>query len=155
MSKLLIMKKLILITVLGCFSAFGVIAQDNDKLNDRDVPSTVRDAFDKEYDNAMMVNWKKEDGKYMASFTKDLKKHFAKYSSSGELLAKGEKIEKDDLPAPIADALKTNYSGKEIDEAYRMEKGGKTLYKVSLEGTPKKKIIYDAEGKLVKEKTEQ
>lgn len=148
------MKKLLLIIALGLFTAFEVNAQDKDKVKDKDVPQAVRTAFDNQFDNAMLVDWKVKDGKYKAMFTKDMKKHFAEFSSSGELIAKGEKIDKDELPTPVADAVKTSFSDSNIDEVYRVEKDGQTKYMVKLDGNPKKKIVYDAQGKVVKEKTE-
>jgi len=153
-NKSIIMKKLLLVTFLGFFTAVGLKAQDNDKLKDKDVPQAVRTAFDNQFDNTMLVDWKAKDGKYKAMFTKDMKKHFAEFNSSGELISKGEKINRDELPTPVADAVKTSYSGSNIDEVYRVEKDGQTKFLVKLEGNPKKKVVYDAQGKVVKEKTE-
>jgi hypothetical protein len=146
------MKKLLLITLLGIFTAFQVNAQEKAKIKDKDVPQAVRTAFDNQFDNTAMVDWKMKDGKYKAMFTMNLKKHFAEFSSSGELLSKGEKIDKDGLPTPVADAIKTSYANNNIDEVYRIEKGGQTQYMVKLEGDPKKKVIYDAQGQVVQEK---
>ena len=159
------MKKLLLIAALGLFSITGVYAQENaqqkertqaqNEVKDKDVPPAIREAFDKQFQNSTMVNWKMKDGKYVAMFTQDMKKHMAEFNSSGELLSKGEKIEKDALPTPIADAIKTGYSGNNIYEIYRLEKDGQTQYKVKFEGNPKKIVIYDAQGKVLKEKTAQ
>ena len=159
------MKKLLLIAALGLFSVTWANAQENAQqkeskvaakdLKDSDVPQAIRDAFDKQFTNTSMVNWKMKDDKYVVMFTQDTKKQMAEFNTSGELLSKGEKIEKDDLPAPVADAIKTGYSGININEVYRIEKDGQTQYKVKLEGNPKKIAIYDAQGKLLKEKTAQ
>lgn len=147
------MKKLLFIALLGMSAAFTANAQhDDNKLKDKDVPQAVRTAFDAQFDNAMMVDWKMKDGNYKAMFTKDMKKHFAEFNASGELVAKGEKVNKDDLPTGVADAVKTGYASSNIDEVYRVEKGGQTLYMVKLDGNPVKKVVYDAEGKVVKEK---
>lgn len=145
------MKTLLFLTVITFLAVPGINAQDHGKLKDKDVPQAVRTAFDTQFDNAMMVDWKlKEGNNYKASFTKNLKKHFAVFNSSGELLSKGEKIDRNELPTPVADAVKNGFSSSNIDEVYRVEKGGQTQYMVKLEG--KKQVIYDAAGKVVKEK---
>ena len=146
------MKKVFLITLLSGFFALTAHAQAPTDIKDKDVPQAIRTAFDNQFDNTTLVNWKLKEGNYKASFMMNLKKHFAEYSSSGELLSKGEKIEKDELPTPVSDAVKTGYAGKDIDEAFKVEKGGQTHYMLKLEGEPKKKIVYDAQGNLVKEK---
>lgn len=149
------MKNLLLITVLGFFTAFQVDAQDKQKLKDKDVPQAVRTAFDNAFDNALMVDWKMKDGKYKAAFTKDLKKHFAEFSSSGELISKGVKIDKDELPTAVSGAVSASYANDKIDEVYRVEKGGKTKYLVKLDGEPKRKIMYDEQGQVIKDKTDK
>ena len=78
----------------------------------------------------------------------------AEFSSSGELLSKGEKIGKDDLPSPVSDAVKAGYASSNVDEVYRIEKKGQTYYKVKFDGDPGKKVMYDAQGKVIKEKTD-
>jgi putative PepSY-like beta-lactamase-inhibitor len=147
------MKKLLLITVLAAFISFGVNAQQKD-IKEKDVPEAVRTAFKNQFDNTMMTDWKMKDDKYKVMFTMNMKKHMAEFSSSGELLSKGEKINIDQLPTKVADAVKTGYASSNIDEVYRIEKGGQTQYLVKLEGKPEKKIVYDAQGNVVKEKME-
>ena len=153
------MKKLLLIAILGLFSVIRVSAQNTpeqkQQLKDKDVPQAVRDALDKQYDNATMVEWKLKDGKYVAHFNQDAKKYMVELSQSGEVLAKGEKIDKADLPAPVAEAIKTAYASEKTDNIYKIERDGQVQYAVKVEGNPKKKVIYDANGKVLKEKTFQ
>ena len=149
------MKKMLFIAVISLLVGYGAKAQDDDrKLKDNEVPEAVRSAFDRQFDNTMMVDWKMKDGKYKAKFNQGLKKHVAEFSSSGELLSKGEKIGKDDLPSPVSDAVKASYASSNVDEVYRIEKKGQTYYKVKLDGNPDKKVIYDAQGKVIKEKVD-
>ena len=149
------MKHLFLALMLVVAATLQVHAQDDvkkDKTDSKDVPEAVRSAFDAKFDNAMMVDWKMKDGKYKASFTQGLKKRMAEFSTSGELISESEKIGKDELPTPVSDALKTNYSNSNIDEIYRVQKGSDTHFMVKMDN-PKKKVIYDAQGKLIKEKS--
>ena len=59
-----------------------------------------------------------------------------------------------DLPAPIQDKLKsTDYSGWTVSKAFRKMKDGQTLYAVELKnGTDTKKVKFDAQGNVLKEK---
>jgi hypothetical protein len=150
------MKKYLCIALIGLFTAGPLSAQQNEnKVDDKDVPQAVRTAFDNQFDNTMMVNWKKKGENYKAMFTMNMKKHMAEFSSSGELIAKGEKIDRNDLPTAVSDVVKRDYSSSNIDEIYRVEKNGQTQYMVKLDTDPAKKIIYDAQGKVIKEKTKQ
>jgi hypothetical protein len=147
------MKRMLFIAVISLLIGYGAQAQDDDrKLKDNEVPEAVRSSFDQQFDNTMMVEWKMKDGKYKAKFNQGLKKHVAEFSSSGELLSKGEKIGKDDLPTQVSDAVKSGYASSNIDEVYRIEKKGQTYYKVKLDGNPDRKVVYDAQGKVIKEK---
>lgn len=151
------MKNLLFVFV---FTAFGTLAvnaqnvQEPAKIKDKDVPQAVRSAFDNQFDKTTMADWKLKNGNYKVSFRQGLKKHIAEFSPAGELVSSGEKVEKDELPTPVGDAIKINYANSNIDEVYRIEKDGQTQYLVKLEGNPKKKVVYDAEGKLLTEKME-
>jgi hypothetical protein len=147
--KTLIMKKLLLVAVLGLF-VLAVNAQDAQKIKDNDVPQAVKTAFEKEFPNTTLADWKIKDGNYKASFTNGSKKQMAEFGASGELISKGEKISKDELPTPVGDAVKQGYSSSDVGEIYRVEKGGQTLYLVKLEGNAPKKLVYDAQGKQIK-----
>jgi putative PepSY-like beta-lactamase-inhibitor len=159
------MKRLLFLSVLGIFMAFQVSAQDNTKVKDKDVPQVVQDkdvpqaiktTFDNQFAGATMVEWKLKHGNYKAMFTKDNKKQSAEFSSAGELISKGEKIEQTELPAAVSDAIKTSYASSTVGEVYRIDKGGQIQYLVKLEGNDKKKLVFDAQGKeVMKEKMDK
>lgn len=138
----------------------GVQAQEHNKdkdhkkmeIKEKDVPEAVRSAFQSQFANASDVDWKMMKGKYKAKFEMGDVDHMAEFTSTGELVSKGMEIDKNEVPTLVSDAVKTGYAGKNIDEVYRVEKGGSTYYMVKLDGDPDKKLMYDAQGKLVKEK---
>lgn len=148
------MKNVLMICTLLLGSALYVNAQDQNKMkvNDKDVPQNVKAAFTSNFANASEVEWKLYDGKYKAKFDSNGEDNFAEFSSSGELISKGTKINKDQLPAAVNDAFKNAYAGKDINEAYRIEKGTETFYKVKVGGDQKKAIVYSADGKVIKDK---
>ncbi|WEK37036.1 MAG: PepSY-like domain-containing protein [Candidatus Pseudobacter hemicellulosilyticus] len=147
------MRNLFLIAALTVASTCQVFAQDKDnKVKNRDVPEAVRASFDNNFDNTTNLDWRMKDGNYKAMFQVDLREHMAEFNSSGELLSKGQKIERSEMPTNITDAVKTGYAGDKINEVYRIEKEGQIQYMVKLNGNPKKKIIYDSNGTIVKDK---
>lgn len=66
----------------------------------------------------------------------------------------GKEVASADLPAPIQEKLKsTDYSGWTVEKAKTKIKDGKTCYAVELKnGADKKKIVFDEQGNVVKEK---
>jgi len=138
-------------------SALYVNAQDHNKmkLNEKDVPQSVKATFNSAFANASDVEWKMKEGKYKAKFELNGKEQLAEISSSGELISKGMEISKDQLPAVVTDALRTSYANKEIDEVYKIEKGNETYYKVKLVGETDKPIMFSADGKVVTEKAKK
>jgi hypothetical protein len=141
------MKNLLFVFVFTVFGTLAVSAQsDKNKIKDKDVPEAVRTAFDNQFNNTTMANWKMKDGNYKVSFMQGLKKHMAEFSASGELISKGEKVNKDDLPSTVGDAIKANYANSNIDDVYRIEKDGQTQYMVKVDGN--KKVVYDALSRL-------
>jgi uncharacterized membrane protein YkoI len=148
------MKKLLFIAILGIFGAYAAQAQDDNKMKvkDKDVPQAVKSAFESQFANASDVEWKVKNGKYKAKFDMNGVEQFAELNNSGEVVSKGTKIPNEELPTLVSDAVKSNYASNKVDEVYRVEKGGQTHYMVKLDGNPEKKLVYDAQGKLVKEK---
>ncbi|HYF67630.1 MAG TPA: hypothetical protein VD884_05820 [Ohtaekwangia sp.] len=69
---------------------------------------------------------------------------------------KGDKqsIAISELPATVTSSLETSdYSGWQINNAYKKEKGGETFYAVELkQGNETKMVKFDAQGNKVKEK---
>ena len=149
------MKKLLFIAILGVFGALAASAQEDNKMKvkDKDVPEAVKTAFQSQFANASDVEWKVKNGKYKAKFDMNGVEHMAELNSSGEVVSKAMKIPNDELPTLVSDAVKSSYANATIDDVYRVEKGGQTQYLVKLDGSPDKKLLYDAQGKLVKDKS--
>ena len=157
------MKKILFIAAIGLCTVISANAQDHKnmkdhkdhekmKLKDNDVPQAVKSAFTSQFPGASDVDWKMKNGNYKAKFDMNGTDHMAEMTQSGELVCKGVEIKKDELPTLVSDAVRTGYTSNTIDEAYKIEKGGNTYYLVKLDGNPDKKLMYDTQGKLVKEK---
>ena len=74
--------------------------------------------------------------------------------ASTEAQDQGQAITASELPAPIQTALQgQDYSGWTVASATKKEKEGKTIYAVELKnGAETKKVKFDAEGAMIKEK---
>ena len=132
---------------------FGASAQNNmqDKLKDKDVPTAVQTSFKTAFPNAKDAEWKMKEGMYKVMFEVDDVDQMAAFDASGKMLSKGTKIQESELPAAVSSAIKGAYANKNIDEVYRVEKDGGINYLVKLNGMDKK-IMYSADGMVVKEK---
>ncbi|HKZ36928.1 MAG TPA: hypothetical protein VJ184_04705 [Chryseolinea sp.] len=69
----------------------------------------------------------------------------------------GQAITASELPAPIQTALQgQDYSGWTVASATKKEKDGKTVYAVELKsGAETKKVKFDADGNMLKEKDKE
>ena len=69
----------------------------------------------------------------------------------------GQAIAASELPASIQSALQgQDYSGWSVGNAMKKEKDGKTFYSVELSnGSETKKVKFDADGNVVKEKDKE
>ena len=150
----MIMKKAILAFLLVSGLTLGVRAQDEKKkeISSQDVPEEVMKSFNSTFANATDVEWKKKNNEYKVSFDMNGIEHHAMFNSSGTVTSQGHEISESDLPAAVATALKKDYPNHRIDEVHTMIKDGDNTYKVSLDGSPDKKVIYSPDGKMIKEK---
>jgi uncharacterized membrane protein YkoI len=149
------MKKLFLSLLLAAAIVPAAMAQQKEKvkLNPNDVPQAVKTAFQNAYSNASDVEWKMMGANYKVRFEINDKDHLAEIDPSGTIVATGMKITNSELPAAVTSAVQTGYANSKIDEAYRIEKGGTSYYMVKLDGKPDRKVVYSADGRVVKDKT--
>lgn len=142
------MKKIFFAVLLMAGFTFGASAQL--KLDEKDVPSQVLSSFKTNFPNAKDIEWKKKDNKFKVEFEIGNDDHIAAFDGAGKLLMKGVQIRFADMPAAVATAAKS--VNRKLDDVYKIEKDGVTLYKVEFEGKPEKTVIYSADGQEVKEK---
>ena len=146
------MKKILFAALLTTGLALGAAAQD---LKETDVPAAVKTSFKTAFPNAKDVDWKMKEGKYKVDFDMDGNDHIAAFGADGKMISKGMKIRVSELPSAVTSAVKSAYAGKEIENVYRVEKNGATHYMVKLDGNPDTKVLYTADGQVVKEKKDK
>ena len=148
------MKKKLLAFCLATGIALSISAQEKVKISDKDLPATIQTSFKGQYPDASNTEWKMKDGKYKVHFKVNGTKQMAAYDKAGTLLSKGTEIKESELPANITSSAKSLYANRGIDEVYKVEKNGATQYLVKLKGNPDTKILYSADGQVIKDKQE-
>lgn len=128
----------------------SVTAQE--KVRDKDVPAAVQTSFKNEYPEASDADWKMKDGHYKAHFKVNGTRQIATFDVSGKMLSKGIEIRENELPDAVTSAVKSAYAGRTIDDVYKVEKDGNINYLVKLNGQPETKILYSADGQVIKDK---
>jgi putative PepSY-like beta-lactamase-inhibitor len=146
------MKKILFATLLTTGLALGAFAQD---LKESDVPTPVKTSFKTAFPNAKDIDWKMKEGKYKVDFEINGTDNMASFDADGKLISKGMKIRTSELPSAVASAVKAAYADRDIKNVYRVDKNGTVAYLVKLDGDPDTKILYSADGQVVKEKKDQ
>jgi alpha-amylase/alpha-mannosidase (GH57 family) len=139
------MKKLFVVMFVNGGIALSAHCQ---KLNESQVPSAVRTAFDKKYPHTK-PGWDKEDANYEANFKQEGKAMSVVIDRSGTIVETETNIPVADLPKAIQEYMKKNYGGIKIEEAARIVKAnGDINYEAEVHH---KDIVFDANGKFIKE----
>ena len=146
------MKKILLAALLMSGLSLCGTAQEKEKIKDKDVPVAVQTTFNAEYPEAKDIEWKLKDGHYKVVFEVNGTNQIASFDSIGKLLSKGIEIKEAELPAAVTSAVRSGYAGRTIDVVYKIEKDGSLNYLVKLNGDPVTKILYSADGQVIKEK---
>ena len=138
------MKKSLWISALICATTVIAIAQSKNA-----TPDVVKSAFKKTYPQATQVKYEKEGTDYEVGFVLGGKNMSAVYNASGGLLETEEPVKTSQLPASVMSYYNAHYKGVAIKETAKIVNSkGETTYEV---GTKKKDMIFDANGKFLKE----
>ncbi len=145
------MKKQLFTLFLVAGLALGVNAQET--VQDKDLPAGIQTSFKSEFADASDAEWKMKDGKYKVHFKRNGVKNMASFDEAGKITSRGVEIKENELPAAITTAVNGSYSGRKIDEIYKVDKEGKTSYLVKLNGDPETKLMYSEDGQIIKDKS--
>ncbi len=123
-----------------------LFAQD---LKEKDIPSAVKNAFEKKYPSAKKVSWEKEKGNYEANWGgKSGEDNSAVFSPAGDFIEIVQAMPINKLPSNIAPYIQKNYNGAVIKEAGRVtDAAGKHMFEAEIKG---KDLIFDENGIFIK-----
>lgn len=140
------MKKKLLFAAITFFIAGNVMAQD---LKSSAVPSVVKTALAKKYPEAAKVSWEKEKGNYEANWGgKSGEDTSVQFTPAGAFIEEVNAIPVSQLPANIADYVKTHYKGAKIREAGKVtDAKGTKMFEAEIKG---KDLVFDEKGNFIK-----
>ncbi|MGX5819334.1 PepSY-like domain-containing protein [Chitinophaga lutea] len=139
------MKTILLFAAL-CVS-ITVSAQDMD-IPVSEVPGVVLKTFKSKFATATATEWERKSDQYQAEFKIGRVDHKARFDENGRLTAMKKDIRPSELPVAVQRAVKDQFKDYRIDDAERVERGGKVTYQVELDGAPQdEKIIFNKDGK--------
>ncbi len=138
------MKKIILMVVSAMISTLTF----SQKLQVKNVPSSVKATFQKQYPNAKEVKWEQEERKFEASFNINKIANSVLFDSNGNILETEVEIGVDHLPKNILEYVNAKYKGKKIKEAAMItDDKGAVKYETEINGFD---LLFDAAGKFIK-----
>ncbi len=125
--------------------ALGASAQ---KLKEKQVPASVKNAFAKQYPGTG-VQWEKEAGNYEAGFKRDGKHYSVLYKPDGSMKEIETEIAIKSLPVEIVSYIKEHFKGMRIKEAAKITKADGTVsYEAEVNGND---LLFSENGTFLRE----
>ncbi|MBN8789307.1 MAG: PepSY-like domain-containing protein [Terrimonas sp.] len=144
------MKKIYFVVLLICA---GLIFTANAQV--RKIPAEVTNAFSEKYADAKNVEWKDKLSAFAATFELNGDKLEARFNKKGEWQGTEKELNADDLPSAVKDGFsKSKYTDWETKTVYEVElPDDKKEYKIHVakSSVQKKILLFDADGKLLKD----
>jgi hypothetical protein len=134
------MKKFLL-TIPGLFCIFIAFSQNNHR-----PPTTVQKSFQNDYPQSKSGQWSHSSGSWNVSFTD--KDHnngevTAHFNDNGDHTDTHVPYDRNDVPAPVTNNVKNNYSGYGNADFTRIDRAdGNSVYQVNLKNKNAHKTLY-------------
>lgn len=94
---------------------YSALAQ---KLNEADVPQTIKSVFSTRITDSVKVSWEKSGTSYLASFTKNNLPAYVEIRETGEWIKTAWGIPTEYVPGRIKTHMEENYPGFKIKDAH-------------------------------------
>jgi hypothetical protein len=119
------------------------------KLKEKDVPTPVKTAFQKNFPQAKVEKWEKEGVNFEAEFELNKTEQSVVFDEQGNLLETEIEIELNQLPKGVLEYVIANYKGQNVKEAAKItDAKGNVTYEAEIKGMD---ILFDSNGKFIKE----
>jgi hypothetical protein len=139
------MKKLALMTVAVLITTFA-FAQ---KVKEKEVPTSVKTAFQNNFPQAKVEQWEKEGVNFEAEFELNNSEQSVVFDDQGNLLETEIEIGISQLPKGVLEYVKANYQGQNIKEVAKItDAKGTVTYESEIKGMD---LLFDSTGKFIKE----
>jgi len=131
--------------------AFSVTVASAQKLKEEQVPSKVKESFQKKYPDTK-AKWEKEDADYEAEFKWTNIETSAVFDGNGLFKESEQEIKIVELPEKIKEYCVRNFAGYELKEAAKItEESGIIMYEAEMrKGEEKFDVIFDGKGNFIK-----
>src|SRR5690242_9058867 len=106
------------IKLLALLFTAGVANAQN--IKESEVPTAVKQAFNKAFPGMTVNKWEKEGEKFEAEYKKDKVENSVLMDASGNILETEAEIGIAELPSKISEYVTANYPGKKIKEASKI-----------------------------------
>ncbi len=138
------MKLLVLLIIMAAF----ITQAQAQKVNAKDVPAPVTNAFNVSHPNQKDVDWSKDGKNYEAEFDMNKEDVSITYDVTGKLLDTEVEMAASALPASIQTYVVKHYKDHEIKEASKTtDFNGVVTYEAQVKGMD---LIFDANGNFIK-----
>ncbi|WP_300492054.1 PepSY-like domain-containing protein [Flavobacterium sp.] len=129
-------------------TAASISLANAQKISDKEVPSAVKSALQKNYPNAPHLKWEKEKANYEAEFKMAQEDYSVLLDASGKIVETEIEINVTTLPANIKTYIAKNFPGKKIKEAAKItDAKGALTYEAEVDG---KDLLFDSSGTFLK-----
>jgi len=130
---------------------FGVLFSTisfSQTIKEKDVPTSVKNAFQQKYPQANVEKWEKEGANYEAEFDFNEVDQSVLIDVQGNIIETEIEIMLSELPKSVTEYIKTNHKGQTIKEATKIsDSKGTITYEVEIKG---KDLIFDRNGSFIK-----
>ncbi len=115
------------------------------------IPTQVRNSFNRDYPNAMNAVWTKNKGDWTVTFGNSNWNSTATYHSNGERVDTRTPVRRDETPQPVQEEILKRFPQTNPKDIIRIEKPkNPNLFQVVVEQAGKiKTMVFDEKGKLV------
>jgi hypothetical protein len=130
----------------GCLISISAGAQ---RIKSANVPAVVKTALLHNYPSASRVSWEMEKGNYEANWGgASGEDHSVLFTPGGSFVEQVEAIPVAQLPAAVADYVRSHYPGAKITEAGKVtDAEGRTRYEAEVRG---KDLLFDEKGNFLR-----
>lgn len=122
------------------------------KMNEADVPASVKSGFSKKYPGAKVEKWEKEGVDYEAEFDLNKVESSAVFDANGTFKELEQEIKTSELPKAVTDYCTKTYAGYKLSEAAKItDANGKVMYEAEMsKGKEHFDALFDDKGNFVK-----
>lgn len=142
------MKNLLIFTVLFSMAFLAACGQKNP-------PENIKQEFSKKFTDAKSIKWGSEEStEWEAEFKINGKEMTASFDATGKWMETEMELSVKDLPAPVANTLKSEFPGLKIKECSTIENPELQGFEVALKGKKTElTVIFGSDGSVLKKES--